>query len=400
MTSVLDEYRARLRRSLAQLKDMENELEAAHAERTEPIAVIGMACRFPGNANSPNAFFQILEDEVDAVTEVPSDRWSLPPSDTSANNDERAKRWGAFVRDIDMFDASFFGISPREASAMDPQQRLVLELSWEALERAGQSPAELAGSNTGVFIGITQNDYLLNTLMHRSIDTFDFYDIVGNGHCLVAGRISYTLGLEGPSMAIDTACSSSLVAIHLACQSLRLRESDIALAGGVHLMLARAMTDLIATTHGISPDGRCKTFDAGANGFVRGEGSGMVVLKRLSDAQRDGDPIVAIIRGSAINQDGRSAGIAAPNVKAQEAVLLRALASARLQPQDIGYIEMHGTGTPLGDPIEAAALRLVLGKPRSDGTTCVLGAAKTNIAHIEAARWRCGFHKGCAVPQA
>jgi len=392
MSSVIDEYRARLRQALAQLEEMEEELEVAQAERTEPIAVVGQACRFPGQANTPEAFFQLLEDEIDAVTEVPPDRWSLPPLDAGADNDERAKRWGAFIQDIDLFDASFFSISPREASAMDPQQRLLLELSWEALERAGLLPAQLVETNTGVFLGTVQTDYLLKC-SERPEGMLDFYDVTGNGHCFAAGRLSYALGFNGPCIAVDTACSSSLVAIHLACQSLRSRESDVALAGGVNLMLAPFVTDLIGTSHGLSPDGRCKTFDASANGFVRGEGAGIVVLKRLSDAQRAGDPIIALIRGSAINQDGRSAGIAAPNVNAQEAVLRRALANARLQPGDIQYVELHGTGTPLGDPIEAAALRSVFGKPRPDGSPCVLGALKTNLAHLEAAAGVAGFMK-------
>ncbi|UQA61056.1 type I polyketide synthase [Polyangium aurulentum] len=382
MSASLEEYRSRLREALTTINQMKAKLEAVAKARTEPIAIIGMACRFPGGASTPEAFFGTLEAGRDTVTEVPAERWSLGPmSDDPA---ARGTRWGAFVRGVDLFDADFFAITPREASRLDPQQRLLLELAWEALERAGQVPGGLIGSRTGVFLGLMTNDYaLLDASAGR--EQQDAYSATGNGHCFPAGRLSYTLGLQGPSLVVDTACSSSLVAAHLACQSLRSRESDMALVGGANLMLSPDTTGLFAKTRALSPDGRCKTFDASANGYVRGEGAGVLVLKRLSDAQRDGDPILALIRGSAVNQDGRSTGLTTPNVLAQEALLRAALDNAGVSASDIGYVETHGTGTPLGDPIEVDALRAVVGSPRPDGARCVLGAVKTNIGHLEAA---------------
>ncbi|UQA61057.1 type I polyketide synthase [Polyangium aurulentum] len=399
MSASIEEYRSRLRAALAQIQEMEAELEAVAEERSEPIAVIGMACRFPGDASTPEAFYRSLIEGRDSVGEVPPERWPLPPIEAGmASPEARATRWGSFLKDVDLFDAAFFGISPREAASMDPQQRLLLEVTWEALENAGLVPERLSGSRTGVFVGLTANDYFaLRT--QRGVESMEIYDATGNGHCFPAGRISYTLGFQGPCVAVDTACSSSLVAIHLACQSLRLHESDLGLAGGVNLMLSPTAMSVLAKTHALSPDGRCKAFDAQANGFVRGEGCGVVLLKRLSDAQRDRDPILALILGSALNQDGRSAGFAAPNLLAQEAVLREALERARITAEDIGYLETHGTGTPLGDPIEAGALGAVLGKARPDGSPCVLGALKTNVGHLEAAAGVAGLIKAVLVLQ-
>jgi acyl transferase domain-containing protein len=336
-----------MQRAIVTIQKMRAKIETLERARIEPIAIIGMGCRIPGGANTPEAFFKLLEDGVDTVTEVPPERWHLEPEGPNSEGDARALRWGSFLRGIDHFDASFFGISPREAESLDPQHRLLLEVTWEALERAGQLPERLMGTKAGVFVGIWAPDYQLRVLA-RDPNDLDAYCFTGTVLSTAAGRLSYTLGLQGPCMSIDTACSSSLTAIHLACQSLRSGESTMAIAGGVNLMLAPTTTKLLSKTQALSPDGRCKTFDARANGYVRGEGCGMLVLKRLSDAERDGDTILALIRGSAVNQDGRSTGLTAPNVLSQQALLRQALESARLAPQDIGYLETHGTGTSLG----------------------------------------------------
>ncbi|MDI1431900.1 type I polyketide synthase [Polyangium sorediatum] len=386
-----------MQRAIMTIQKMRAKIENLERVRVEPIAIIGMGCRFPGGANTPEAFFELLKQGVDAITEVPPERWGLDV-DPSTDPEARAVRWGAFLRDVDLFDARFFSISPREASKMDPQQRLLLEVTWEALERAGQLPERLVGSRTGVFLGIMNNDYAELSAI-AGIEQEDAYTTTGNGHCFPAGRISYTFGFQGPSMAVDTACSSSLVAIHLACQSLRSGECNMAVAGGVNLMLVPSTTRKYARTQALSPDGRCKTFDATANGFVRGEGCGMVVLKRLSDAERDGDTIVALIRGSAVNQDGRSTGLTTPNVLAQQAMLTQALESSRIAPSDIGYVETHGTGTSLGDPIEMEALTRVFGHPREAGSVCALGAVKTNIGHLESAAGVAGLIKSALVLQ-
>jgi myxalamid-type polyketide synthase MxaE and MxaD len=386
-----------MQRAILTIQRMRTRIEAFERTKAEPIAIIGMACRFPGGADTPEAFFRLLEEGMDAITEVPAERW--PISDAPSTDPEaRAVRWGAFLQGVDLFDAHFFGISPREAAKMDPQQRLLLEVTWEALESGGQVPDQLVGSRTGVFLGIMNNDYAELSAL-AGIEQEDAYTTTGNGHCFPAGRLSYTFGFQGPSVAVDTACSSSLVAVHLACQSLRNGESSMALAGGVNLMLAASTTRRYARTQALSPDGRCRAFDASANGFVRGEGCGMVVLKRLSDAERDGDPILAVIRGSAVNQDGRSTGLTTPNVLAQEAMLAQALESARVSASEIGYVETHGTGTPLGDPIEVEALKAVLGAPREDKLPCVLGAVKTNVGHLEAAAGVAGLIKAALVLQ-
>ncbi|MCG8346827.1 MAG: amino acid adenylation domain-containing protein [Chloroflexales bacterium] len=358
---------------------------------TEPIAVIGIGCRFPG-ADGPQAFWRLLHDGVDAISEVPPDRWDIEGvyDPDPATPGKMSTRWGGFLERADMFDARFFGISPREATRMDPQQRILLEVAWEALEDAGHAPERLAGSSTGVFVGVSSNDYAL--LQYGDPATVDAYAGTGNAASIAANRLSYTLDLRGPSMAVDTACSSSLVAIHLACQSLRSGELSLALAGGVNLLLAPELTMTFSQARMMAADGRCKTFDASADGYVRGEGCGVVVLKRLSDAQRDGDPILALICGSAVNQDGHSNGLTAPNGLAQQAVIRAALADANLLPDQIGYVEAHGTGTILGDPIEVRALNAVLGQ-RSTGQSCTLGSVKTNIGHLEAAAGVAGLIK-------
>lgn len=394
MSAGIEEYRSRLREALTTINQLKVKLESLTRSQAEPIAIIGIACRFPGGSDNPERFFSALNGGLDAVTEVPETRWRLGP----VTNDPlaRAIRWGAFLEGVDLFDAGFFGITPREAARLDPQQRLLLELSWEALENAGVVPGRLVGSKTGVFLGMMTNDYALVDA-NAGREQQDAYSTTGNMHCFPAGRLSYTLGLQGPSMVVDTACSSSLVALHLACQSLRHQESELAVVGGVNLMLAEETTEQFSKTRALSPDGRCKTFDATANGYVRGEGCGIIVLKRLSDAQRDKNPIVALIRGTAVNQDGRSTGLTTPNVLAQEALIRSALSNAGVSAEEIGYIEAHGTGTPLGDPIEIDALRATVGAPRANKTTCVIGAVKTNIGHLEAGAGMAGIIKTAMI---
>ncbi|MGK3959668.1 type I polyketide synthase [Sorangium sp. So ce118] len=399
MSTQTIDYDARLRQAIATIRELRAERDALVRARTEPVAIIGMACRLPGGATTPEALFRLLEEEVDAVTEVPAERWRLGPTpDAAADPASRAVRYGAFLADVDLFDARFFGISPREAELMDPQQRLLLEVAWEALERGGQVPERLAGSSTGVFLGMSTNDYA-HLCGAFAPEAQHIHAATGNFFSFPAGRLSYTLGLQGPSMTVDTACSSSLVAVHLACQSLRSGECTLALAGGVNLLLSPVTMRLVATTGALSPDGRCKVFDADASGFVRGEGCGLVLLKRLSDALADGDPICAVLRGSAVNQDGRGAGMTAPSVLAQQAMLRKALESAGARASDIGYVETHGTGTSLGDPIEVEALAQVVGRPRESGAPCVLGALKSNIGHLEAAAGVAGLIKAALVLQ-
>jgi acyl transferase domain-containing protein/NADPH:quinone reductase-like Zn-dependent oxidoreductase/NAD(P)-dependent dehydrogenase (short-subunit alcohol dehydrogenase family)/acyl carrier protein len=359
----------------------------------EPIAVIGMGCRLPGGINTPDDYWRLLESGTDAVREVPATRWDV---DAYFDPDPRApskisSRWAGMLDQLALFDAGFFGIAPREAASMDPQQRLLLEVSWDALNDAGRPPESLGGSATGVFFALYNSDYarlLLDDVAH-----IDGHASSGTAHGIAPGRLSYLLNLRGPSMAIDTACSSSLVAVHLACQSLRLGECSLAVAGGANVIIAPEESIALSKWGMLAPDGRCKTFDAAANGFVRGEGCGVIVLKRLADALADGDPIHGLIRGSAVNQDGRSTVLTAPNGLAQQAVLRQALENARVESSDIGYVEAHGTGTALGDPIEVEALGATIGAPRNNGTQCRLGSVKTNIGHLEAAAGIAGLIK-------
>ncbi|MET0650562.1 MAG: type I polyketide synthase [Pyrinomonadaceae bacterium] len=362
------------------------------ARTPEPVAIIGMACRFP-QADSPAAFWRLLRGGVDAVTEVPPDRW-----DADAFYDEDANapgkmttRWGGFLEQVDGFDAHFFKVSPREAPHLDPQQRLLMQVTWEALEDAGQVPARLAGTPTGVFVGIMGNDYGDTPMNDPAL--VNFYTFPGIARCIAANRLSYFFDFRGPSMAVDTACSSSLVATHLACRSLRDGESSLAVAGGVNLMLSPEGTIWYAKAGLLARDGRCKTFDARADGLARGEGCGVVVLKLLSRALADGDPVHAIIRGGAVNQDGRSNGLTAPNRWSQEALVRAACREAGVSPAQLGYVEAHGTGTALGDPIEAKALGAVLAEGRAEGDACSVGSVKTNIGHLEAAAGIAGLLK-------
>jgi acyl transferase domain-containing protein/acyl-CoA synthetase (AMP-forming)/AMP-acid ligase II/acyl carrier protein len=350
----------------------------------EPIAIVGIGCRFPG-AEGTAEFWRLLCDGVDAVTKVPKDRWDVN------SPDGRAARWGGFLDHVDEFDAQFFGISPREASRMDPQQRLLLEVAWEALEDAGQVPERLAGSRTGVFTGSSANEYLHLTLSRP--DLIDPYSGTGTSPSIAANRLSYFFDLRGPSMSVDTACSSSLVAIHLACRSLRDGESTLALAGGVNVMLTPGPNINFAKAGVLSADGRCKTLDAGADGWVRGEGAGIVVLKPLSRALADGDRMYAVIRGSAMNQDGRTNGLMAPSRLSQEEVLADAYERAGLSPGVVQYVELQGLGTLLGDAIEAEALGAVLADGRAPDSPCLVGSVKTNIGHLEGAAGVAGVIK-------
>ncbi len=350
----------------------------------ESIAIIGIGCRFPG-ADSPEAFWQLLHHGIDSISEVPADRWSIDAfyDPEPATPGKMNTRYGGFLEQVDGFEPGFFGISPREAERMDPQQRLILEVSWEALENAGVVPSSLSGSRTGVFIGIGNYDYGILTSKNR--DRINAYDGTGNSLGIAANRLSYLLNLRGPSLAIETACSSSLVAVHLACRSLQNADSDLCLVGAVSLMLSPEQTITYSQARMMASDGRCKTFDADADGYVRGEGCGIVALKRLTDAIRDGDNIQAVIRGSAINQDGLSNGLTAPNGPSQQAVIRQALENAGVEPAQISYVEAHGTGTSLGDPIEVRSLKAVLTQGRSLEQPCLIGSVKTNIGHLEAA---------------
>ena len=383
-----------LKDALHAVEEMQARLEAAERKHSDPIAVVGLACRFPGDSDTPEAYWRLLRDGVDAIREVPRDRWAASAyaeidPETAA---EMPTQYGGFLSNVDRFDPHFFGIAPREALTLDPQQRLVLEVVWEALENAGQAPDRLRGSLTGVFVGITANDFA-HYLKDVDPGGMDVYSATGTAHNSAAGRVSYTLGLNGPAMAVDTACSSGLTAIHLACQSLRLGESNLALAGGVQVML---MPDAFVAFHKwgmIAPDGRCKTFDEAADGFVRAEGCGVVVLKRLADAIADGDRIHAVVRGSAVNQDGASSGLTVPNGPAQEAVLRQALRAANVAPHDVAYVEAHGTGTTIGDPIELEAMDAVLSQGRPASRPLAVGSVKTNFGHLEAASGLAGFIK-------
>lgn len=322
----------------------------------EPIAILSIGCRFPGG-NDPERFWHLLHHGVDAITEVPPDRWDVDAfyDPEPATPEKMNTRWGGFLEQVDQFEPWFFGISGREAELMDPQQRLLLEVTWEALENAGLAADELSGSRTGVFIGISNSDYA--RLLYGDLSDITAYSATGTCLSVAANRISYLLNFRGPSVALDTACSSSLVSVHLACQSLRGGESDLCVAGGVNLILSPEGTITFSQARMMAPDGRCKTFDARADGYVRGEGCGMVVLKRLSDALRDGDHVLAVIRGSAVNQDGLTNGLTAPNGPSQQAVIRQALQNAGVEPARISLVETHGTGTSLGDPIEVRSLK-------------------------------------------
>ncbi|MFZ4790605.1 MAG: type I polyketide synthase [Candidatus Competibacteraceae bacterium] len=382
-----------LRRALGAVRDLREKLQAVEARAHEPIAMIGMACRLPGGPDLAT-FWRTLVEGRDAIREVPPERWDLealydPDPDAPGKMNTR---WGGLIDEVDRFDPTFFGISPREALSIDPQQRLLLEVAWHALEHAGVAPDRLTGSLTGVYVGLSTHDYAEILGDRTNTDWIDAHASLGNSAAVAAGRLAYTLGLQGPAIVVDTACSSSLVALHLAGQALRTGEISLALVGGVNLTLRPELTIGFSKARMMAADGRCKTFDAAADGYVRGEGCGVVVLKRLSDALAAGDRIEALIRGSAVNQDGRSNGLTAPNGPAQVAVIRAALVNARLEPAQISYLEAHGTGTTLGDPIEARALTTVFGGERVAAPPAV-GSVKTQIGHLEAAAGIAGLIK-------
>ena len=356
------EQQNRLKQALIAIKSLRSEVESLRNAQHEPVAILGMGCRFPGGVSTPAEFWRLLCAGVDAIREVPAERWdvaALYDPDPNAPG-KMYTRHGGFLDQVEHFDAHFFGIAPREAIHLDPQQRLLLEVSWEALEDAGIAPSRLHGSQTGVFMGIAGSDYG-QLQIAQGAESINAYVGSGIAESVAVGRLSFVLGLQGPSIAIDTACSSSLVALHLACQSLRNRESDVALAGGVNLILSPLTTINHSRARMMAADGRCKTFDAAADGFTRSEGCGVIVLKRLSDALNDGDSILAVIRGSAVNHDGHTTGLTVPNGPAQQAVIRQALANAKVTAAQIDYVEAHGTGTTLGDPIEIGAVGAVFG---------------------------------------
>lgn len=381
------------KRALLEIRDLRARLAVLERAQSEPVAIIGTGIRFPGDVYDAEGLWRLLHDGVDAITEIPPERWRLEDfydPDVSKPG-KMITRYGSFLKNVDRFDPMFFGISPREALSMDPQQRLLLETTWEALENAAQSPEKLLGSQTGVFVGISNNDY--GRLVFNDLDKIDTYASTGGAYSVAAGRISYLLGLNGPAISVDTACSSSLVTVHLACQSLRQKECNLALVGGVNLILSPEANINFSKAGMMALDGRCKTFDARADGYVRGEGCAMIVAKLLSDALVDGDRILAVVRGSAINQDGRSSGLTAPNGLAQEAVIRAALRTAGVEPQQVSYVETHGTGTSLGDPIEVRALGAVYGQGRDASRPLPIGSVKTNIGHLEAAAGIAGLLK-------
>ena len=384
----------RLRKAVLAIRQLQLRIEELErGAETEPIAVVGLSCRFPG-ANGSAAFWELLRDGVDAVTEVPSSRWSTKDfydADPEVAG-KTSSRWAGLIEDVDRFDAQFFGIAPREARGIDPQHRVFLELAWEAFEDAGQTVDSLMGSRTGVFVGLTTTDYAQVSRSGGS-EHFNAYHLTGCSANFVAGRVSHLLGLQGPALAVDTACSSSLVSTHLGCKSLLARECDLALVGGVNAALLADGFVLASKARMMAPDGRCKTFDRRADGFVRGEGCGVLVLKRLSDALRAGDRVYACIRGSAVNQDGPSSGLTVPNKLAQELLIGEALRVARLVPSDVDYVEAHGTGTALGDPIELRALGGVFSSGREPGRPLLIGSVKTNIGHLESAAGVAGLIK-------
>jgi acyl transferase domain-containing protein len=363
------------------------------ASSDEPIAIVGMACRFPG-ANSLEDFWEMLDAGRHAIVEVPPDRWDVDawydPEPATAG--KMYVRTGGFLDRVDTFDETLFGVRRNEAVAMDPQQRILLEVAWEALERSGIPPLSLKDSRTGVYIGIRRSDYDPPSQYDNPKAGVGAYLLTGNDASFAPGRISYTLGLRGPAVPINTACSSSLVAVHMASQSLRQGETDLALVGGVNLLLDPRGTVSMCQMQALSKDGFCKAFDAAADGYGRSEGCGIVVLKRLSDAQRDGDTILAMVQGSAVNHDGPSSGLTVPSGLAQGALIRQAQASAGVSPDQVQYIEAHGTGTPLGDPIEISAVRSAMG-PRTGVQPLYMGSVKSNIGHLELAAGVAGLIK-------
>ena len=375
--------------ALAAFLDPENEVKQTsfvsqkQLQQIDEIAIVGLDCRFPG-ASSKELFWENLINGIDSIEEIPEERWNVEKyyDPRKGMQGKMYTKWGGFIKDVKYFDHHFFHLHAREVEKMDPQQRLLLEVSWGALEDAGIVPSSLKETNTGVFIGISSNDY---ARLQQRKESIDAYTATGNSQSIAANRLSYFYKINGPSLTVDTACSSSLVAIHQACQSLRLGECDLAIVGGVNLILSPDLNIAFSQSHMMAPDGKCKTFDERADGYVRGEGCGIIILKRMSDVDQTNERPYAVINGSAVNQDGGSNGLTAPNGIAQDTVIRKALNMAGIEPKDVSYIEAHGTGTSLGDPIEMNTLHSIFGKGTDRNETCFVGSVKTNIGHLEAA---------------
>jgi acyl transferase domain-containing protein len=389
-TKPLDEQ-ALMKKALLEIRELRAKLDRLERSGNEPIAVVGMGCRFPG-APDPAAFWDLLSRGEDAVAEVPKDRWDIDEfyDPDPEKPGKMYTRWGDFLKEIDGFSPAFFGISPREAAAMDPQQRLLLEVSWEALENAAIAVERLQNCQVGVFVGVGATDYSELEVLQGPA-AINAYNGTGTSFSVASDRLSYLLGVRGPSLALDTACSSSLASVHLAVVSLRNRESDIALAGGVNLMMSPDSIVSLCKARMLSPDGRCKTFDASANGYVRGEGCGVLVLKRLQDALVENDNVLAVIRGSAVNHNGRSSGLTVPSGPAQQALIRQVLQGSGLKPADVSCVEAHGTGSAVGDPIEVGALASVF---TQRSRPLLIGSVKSNVGHLEWAAGACGLIKG------
>ncbi|NEO58574.1 MAG: type I polyketide synthase [Okeania sp. SIO3B5] len=388
-TEALNKEYSTTKKALIAIKKLQDKLEELEQAKSEPIAIIGMGCRLPGGVNNPSDLWSFLHNKKDGITPFPADHFYLNTIDDDFRLKQSPQKLsqksffgGGFIPHLKTFDAHFFNIAPREAVSLDPQQRVLLEVSWEALENAGIPPDDLKGSSTGVFIGICGNDYW-HQILRRKPPKIDAYCTTGNTHSNASGRLSYFLGLTGPSLSVNTACSSSLVAIHLAITSLRNQECDLAIVGGVNRIICPEITESFSKAQMLSPDSRCKTFDASANGFVRSEGCGVIVLKRLQTAIADHNHILAVLRGSAVNQDGRTSGLTAPNSLSQQAVIQKALKNACIQAEDVSYVEAHGTGTLLGDSVEIGALAGIFSNRRTH--PLIIGSVKPNIGHSEAA---------------